>query len=108
MQGLAPACALCHGGCPNCLNDWFSSLDLFRTHIVSNSELIVPGQGENSELILLLKGESAGLWGQMPPSYIGDGASFLERQQRGETLITIQEISHWINQMDQGQMENQP
>ena len=97
MLGLQPTCSICHGGCPQCLNDWFSSLELFNTHIAQNPALVRPGQADASELIELLEGTSSGIWGQMPPTYFGDGASYEARRARGETSLTVDEIRSWIN-----------
>ena len=97
--GLAMSCGVCHGGCPYCLNDWFSSSELFQEHLIQNPDLITPGNADSSELIALLRAESTGLWGQMPPTYYGDGASYRLRVERGEATLTIAEVSAWINEM---------
>lgn len=96
---LFNSCGICHGGCPQCLNDWFSTPEAFQLHIRNQAHLITQGRGEESGLVRLLNGTDEGLWGQMPPSYFGDGASYQARVERGEANLTVQQIIHWIDAM---------
>jgi hypothetical protein len=72
-----------------------ASIDSFENLLVYNSAFVVPGQPDQSVLVLLLEGANTGLYKQMPP--VGD--SFAARDQNGQTDISLQAIKDWITDL---------
>jgi hypothetical protein len=69
-----------------------ASIDSFENLLVYNSAFVVPGQPDQSVLVMLLEGTNTGLYKQMPP--VGD--SFAVRDQSGQTDVSLQAIKDWI------------
>ncbi len=93
MNGLAPDCASCHGSGAN--KPFFASLTAFETMLAYDTKYVVRGKPEESELVLLLKGEGQGTFTQMPTN----GASFAARESSGSTQITVAQIEDWIRKL---------
>jgi chitodextrinase len=92
MDSLQPTCNACH-------STWFSSLESFQSKVVNVAKLITPGDPDNSLIILYMEENGPGA-GQMPPSFFDpDGDSYLDMSNKGETLLTVQELRSWISAM---------
>ena len=91
MNALQAKCSTCHSG-------WFQSLNAFQSLVKNSAKLVTPGDPDGSLLILFMEENGPGL-GQMPPGFTGNGDSFMDMSNKGETSVTLQEIRDWISAM---------
>ena len=87
---LKPTCVGCHesGTAP-----YFASLEAFENGLAYNTQFVIGGDPEASELVKLLEGTSQGSYGQMP---VGQD-SFADLETIGQTLIGVADIKKWIS-----------
>src|SRR4051812_19289137 len=90
---LSPTCVGCHGTAAN--RPYFVSQESFETLLVTDRKWIVPGDPAQSPLLGLLQGQGQGSYAQMP---VG-GDSFAVMETKGQTQITVAELTEWISRM---------
>jgi hypothetical protein len=92
MSALQPTCQACH-------SPWFSSVGAFQSNVVANPTVLTPGDPDGSLIIQYME-ENGPTSGQMPPVFFTmEGDSYLDMSNKGETLLTVQEIRDWIAAM---------
>lgn len=93
-ERLLPSCGGCHGDGTS--KPYFASFESFENLLVADTQFIVPGDPEGSELVELLKGTGTRTFLQMPP----DGLTFEELSDAGQTQISVPEVEDWIRELD--------
>jgi len=94
FDALAPHCASCH---VTGARGYFASIEAFESLLVYNTNEVVPGKPDESELIRLLIGQGTRAFKQMPIA----GSSYGDLASQGKTKMSVDEIRTWVKNLVQ-------
>lgn len=101
MRALESKCAGCHN---MGARGYFQSASAFQSLLVSDTNMVKPGDPDNSELIRLLEGRGTGAFDRMP---IGV-KSYAELAAEDPTMMPMSELRSWVTGLNQQVRDARP
>lgn len=92
FDALSPSCSGCHA---TGSRGYFASIEAFESLLVYNTQVVLPGKPDESELIRLLEGKGTRAFKQMPIA----GASFAQIAESGQSPMSMAQIRDWVTNL---------